>query len=114
MASLTEIRRALAARLDNLDGQVTVRPGPTEYGRVKGFEAQRFTLRIVVTDDDGTLLDELLEPAGERSVRERLTADYTLGGLVADVRIISSSGHQLYQHQDGPRLGAEWTVEVLT
>lgn len=116
MSSTTEIRRALRGRLD-VDGELTVYAAPTDYSQGNSFDHRRFRVRVLPAEEVGDVaeyLDGLLDPDGDASVKARLEADDSLGGLVADVRVLGSTGHQQYQTPDGPRLGAEWTVETLT
>jgi len=136
MASLTDIREALAATLQKVDvgwqvsayimGNATppfaqVLPDETEYHQAMqdGAETWNFIVQVVV--DLGTSegaqreLDQLLESAGTRSVKQALEVDPTLGGLASDVMVTRSSGYRTYRlgPTQADALGAEWNVSVL-
>src|SRR4051794_6804851 len=100
MASLTEIREALAANLDTLpELQVSpyllsnptppsaeVQPGVTDYDLAgsRGLDRWRFTVRVFVgmTTDIGAQkrLDRMLASSGTESVKQALESDSTLAG----------------------------------
>lgn len=134
-ASLTDIREGLAASLAVLEGvQVTahmlvnpsppaihVYPSETEYDLTmqRGLDQWTLTVQAVVNSvsDIGSQrkLDEFIAPAGSQSVKAAIEADGTLGGIVADTRVVSCTGYRVYA-RDGaaPVLGAEWSVVVLS
>lgn len=60
-------------------------------------------------------LDRLLSSSGDSSVKGAVESDTTLGGEVDDLRVVSSSGYQMYPRSDNRVvLGAEWTVQIET
>jgi hypothetical protein len=138
MATLTEIREALAVNLDVLtDVQVSAYmlasptppsahlypgggAGEIEYDLAmgRGLDRWPFTVQVFVgaAADVGAQkrLDVFLAPSGAQSVKAAIESDKTLGGLVQDVRVVSCDGYRAYTF-DGRAavLGAEWHVEVL-
>jgi hypothetical protein len=107
----TQVRRALAALLDDLDARVT--PAGTDFATDNGFDTNKYTVRIRVgpdTEPTAEHLDRLLDSDGDESIKRRLEADPTLGGLVSQVRILKSSGYQIYP---GDLLGTTFTVQTL-
>lgn len=117
MAAVTEIRRALAARLVVLELAVQVAPAQVDY---KPLElAQQFAVRVMAgslgDERAEELLDELIEPEGERSVKQLLEADSTIDGLVIDATVTRCTGWQTFPHPDGTAaIGATWTVNTIT
>ena len=113
--SLTEIRSAardlLAAALpEEVDIQVAI--GPEKYED----PMKHLLVQIVVgsnSPETQALLDEMLEEAGERSVRATLEADPDLGGCIAELIVQSTTGFRTYQTPSGPLIGAEWTVGYI-
>jgi hypothetical protein len=111
VASPTEVRRALAARLPDLNVRVT--PAAIDYATDNGFDVAKYTVRVRAGDDTPETeerLDRILARDGGDSVKRRLEADSTLGGLVNNVQVIKTSGYQLFP--DGV-LGATFTVQTL-
>jgi hypothetical protein len=134
MASIKDIRVALAAKLSaSPDLQVSayilasptppyahVFPAEVEYDRamVRGLDELTFTVEVAVplTSDQASqqLLDEYLAGSGDRSVKQKLEVDRTLGGVVQNLRVTGSSGYmQVVREGAGPVLAAQWQVEVL-
>lgn len=116
MASLTELRSAVAELLSGLDGRVLVYAGKTEYGR--GLDGLTLIVRVLVGSTHDAAgqerLDRMLEPSGPESVKALLDADDTLGGRVSDARVVSATGYQTFRAQEGAlELGCEWTAKVL-
>lgn len=140
--TLTQIRTGLATNLQSLIGTselqvsaymlanptpptIHLYPGGQEtaieydlaFGR--GLDRWSFTVQAFVplssadTDSQQTL-DAYIAPAGAQSVKAALESDSTLGGLVANVNVVSCTGYRVYVREGGtPVLGAEWLVEVL-
>jgi len=76
------------------------------------FRVQAF---VALSTDQGApqLLDRYLDPTGDLSVKAALEADTSLGGLVQDLHVTTTTGETLFvRDQGGPLLGSEWTVEV--
>jgi hypothetical protein len=118
MASLTELRAAVAARLAELDGQLVVYPSRTDYGARAGtLEKVRLTVRVLVgpeADEAGQArLDRMLAADGTGSVKGLLDGDDTLGGQVSDARVVSATGYRAFHTSSGPQLGCEWAVEIV-
>lgn len=111
--TLTEIRKAMAAPLGMLPGRVKVAVGEAKEGEPHDQMIVGITLGPP-TPEHEALLDEMLEAAGERSVKALLEADRTLGGSVEDLMVVANSGYRLYPSPEGPQLGAEWTVTYVT
>lgn len=117
MASTTQVRRALAARLHDLQCRVT--PAGTDFATDRGFHTTKFQVRVLAGPDDeetAEALDLLLDSDGDRSIKQRLEADPTLDGLVNNVQVVKATGYQLFPPvvPDGPQvLGATFTVQTL-
>lgn len=136
MATLFDIRAALAANLSTLRGvQVSayvlgnptppclwVRPDPSagiEYhGAMRnGLEFWHMLVQAQVglLSDIGAQqkLDEMLATSGATSVKAALESDRTLGGVAADLKVDRCSGYQEFGRQDGSTvLGCDWSVTV--
>jgi hypothetical protein len=112
MSSLTDIRRALSASLEDLDADVIVAPAGGKYEE----QSEKFTVRILVgesTPGAEERLDDLLgcEPG---SVRAVLKADPELGGCVSASQVVSHSGWRLFNRADAPPLlGSELLVQTF-
>jgi hypothetical protein len=87
----------------------------------EGLHEVKMTVQVIVgfTTDQGSqaTLDRYLETSGEYSVKAAIESERpapcTLGGVVQDLQVTSSSGYRLYPRQTGEAvLGAEWTVVV--
>jgi hypothetical protein len=112
MPSPTEVRRAIAARLDDLDVRVT--PAPIDYATDNGFDRAQYTIRVRAgadTEPSAELLDQLMDPGDPASIKQRLEAEPTLGGLVSHLQVVKASGYQLFP--PGDVLGATFTVHTL-
>lgn len=133
MASLTDIRDAIAANLSAItDFQVSawmlanptapsghVFPGPTTFDVTagRGFDQLELLVQIFVAQnsDRGAQenLDEYMAGSGARSVKQALESDPTLGGACADLRVTGCSGYRQFVFEGrAPLLGAEWTVDI--
>src|SRR5437899_143814 len=133
MADLTAIRQGLAANLAALTGiqvspfmlanptppAVTLYPADVTYDLAmrRGLDRWAFTVQAFVglTTDIGaqTTLDQFIASSGAQSVKTRIEADQTLGGLVSDVNVVTCTGYRLYLREGAPTvLGAEWRVEI--
>lgn len=113
MATTTEIRRALAALLEDVDGECEVFPSRSPYDQGAGYDTRGFRVRVIVGEDSAEnqeRLDALIDPTG---MKPRLEAD-DLGGMVSNVLVTESTGYRIYEMADGERLGAEWVVECWT
>lgn len=139
MATLAAIRAGLETRLKTLDlspysgAQISayglsnpVPPaiqvlGPDEivYDRAmqRGHDDWTITIQALVglASDRGAqeLLDRMLESSGSASVKARIEADRTLGGVVSDCRVARASGYRQYATGAGDVLGCEWFVAVI-
>jgi hypothetical protein len=134
MASLTDIREALASSLAAINGvQVNayllsnstppfleIEPGATEYdlAMARGLDRWTLTVRAMVSasTDVGSqrFLDKLIESSGTLSVKAAIEADSTLGGACSDASVTACSGYRAFAREgSGSLLGAEWTVEIL-
>jgi hypothetical protein len=110
--NVTEVRSAVQAILSDL-GKVKVLLGPTEYGATL---ERTDVLSLVVQIELGppnqvneNKVDDLFE-----TVPTRLEADDTLGGLVSDVTVRGTTGHQLTRPGPDlpPVLGAQWSLRI--
>jgi hypothetical protein len=133
MASLTDLREALASNLAAIDGlqesayvlanptppAAEVVPAPIEYDKAmgRGLDKWTFLVRVLVglTSDIGAQkrLDKMLASAGPDSVKAALETDPTLGGAADDLIVTRCSGYRTFKREGGTLLlGAEWTTEV--
>jgi len=113
VSTLTEIRRAVASQLSELPCAVKVALGEANYDN---DPAKRLIVGVTVgppSPEAEELLDILLEPDGEHSVRATLEANVSLGGVVAEVYVIGHSGYRIYPSPDGPVLGAEFKLDYV-
>jgi hypothetical protein len=134
MASLTELREALAANLVSIPGvqqsayllsaptppAIEIQPDAIEYDLTmrRGTDRWRFIVRAFVgaTTDIGAQkrLDRMLASAGVDSVKAAIESDRQLGGVCDDLRAVRCSGYRSFQREGAAAvLGAEWEVEVL-
>jgi hypothetical protein len=142
MASLTDIREALAAALkESLPaGEVQVSayilanpspptvqifPGETDWHQAlqDGLEKRELIVQALVgtPTEEGAQrrLDGFLASTGEFSLKAAIEKvapgdqTVTLGGLVEDVEVVKTKGYQVYKTEGKPpQLGAEWIVDV--
>lgn len=97
-----------------------VRRGPVEYDQAfqQGVTHWTMLVRVFVAgaQDKGAQanLDSYLSPEGDRSIKQAIESDPTLGGLVSDLQVTEATGEQTYtiEGRADPFLGSEWTVEV--
>jgi hypothetical protein len=136
MATLTQVRLAMAEALKPLGCQVSGYPlsnpsppcvqvlGPSfEYDRSVGPPARRLqewqfrlTVLVSVTNDiaSAQLMDEFVSPTGSKSVKAALERDSTLGGVVSDLRVERGQANQVatLQTTGGQVLVGELQVTV--
>lgn len=136
MASLADIRAALAAAVGNvaMDLQVSaymlakptppcaqVVPDEMEYHQSFGSGAIEnwgllVQVMVAANSDQGSqqLLDQLLESSGALSIKAAIEADKTLGGTVLSAVVTKTSGYRTYRlgATQAEALGAEWTVDI--
>jgi hypothetical protein len=134
VASLTDIRAALAASLGVLEGvQVSpyelsnptppviwVKPDPGEF--VTYHQAMRNGLELwhfIVEAYAGAMfdigaqmtLDPFVASSGPTSVKAAIETDLTLGGLVQNLECTNAHGYAAYQRADGTAFhGCRWNV----
>lgn len=70
----------------------------------------------MVTDIGGQMkLDRFLKSSGPSSMKEAIESDTTLGGLVDDLRVTRSNGHNIYRNNKNEQIiGSTWYVQVET
>ena len=97
-----------------------VLPPGVDYDRAmaRGLDEWTFVIQgfVALTQDVASqmLLDELCAPSGANSVKVRLEADPTLGGLVQSVRVMNQTpGIMVDRGSGGPMLLVEWRVQVF-
>lgn len=132
MASVTDIRDGLAARLTTIPGlrvtawapdrisapAASVEPtGITfdeSFGR--GHDELRFTVRLYASRADDrsgqARLDAYLTGAGPTSVKAAIEADRSLGGSAITCRVVEVVNYGVYDVADVPHFGAEFNVIV--
>lgn len=134
MADIADIREGLAANLRAIpelqsSGYLLANPTPPtaevfpsdiDYDEAmgRGHDMNVFTVRVFVAEvtDIGSQqqMDAYLASAGDRSVKEKLEADRTLGGACQFLRVTGCTGYRrTVMEGRGPVLAAEWRVEVL-
>lgn len=91
----------------------------TESTFGRGIDQIPMTVQVLVAEAPGDIaqqkaLDAYLSGSGERSVKEHLELDATLGGVCSDLFVASRTGARLYLFEGRPpALGAEWRVVVI-
>jgi hypothetical protein len=109
--NITEVRKAIVAKLEDLPESFEVKMGPSEYGQGPKFDELKLILRTRVGDaceETEERIDQLFY-----EVPDRLADDPTLGDLVSDAIIVRCGGHQLFKSDNGEvSLGTDWTVRV--
>lgn len=134
MASLTDIRVALADNLSSIAGlqqsaymlsnptppTAEVMPSSIRYDRsmARGLDTHNLTVRVLVgqSSDRGAQkrLDGFLAGSGATSIKAAIESDTTLGGAASDLRVMECSGYRVYGREGNASvLGAEWQVEVV-
>lgn len=58
-------------------------------------------------------LDRWLAPSGSESIKAAIESDKTLGGLVQNARVVSSTGYREYTLDSGKVLGCDFVVEIF-
>lgn len=137
-ASIQQIRAGIAANLATIQGvqvsaytlpnptppTVWVFPDETDYHEASqnGLAFAKMAVRALVGTiaDQGAqiLMDQMLDPAGAKSVKAAIESDRTLGGLVSDLVVERHNGYQLMKNPVAPDtapqyLVAQWQVLVL-
>jgi len=137
MATLTEIREAMAAALEGVvDGQISawmlsnptpptifIFPDEIDYDGSFGRGHDEWALTVMamvgLASDIAAQqkLDEMLAPSGSSSVKDALEpapGAPALGGVVQDIRVETCTGYRVYARPTSEAvLGAEWRVKVL-
>lgn len=134
MATVTDIRAGMAARLSTIPGlrayPVVLDQILTPCAFVFGPDRIRFDVTAARGCDEFTIpvrvyvgrvaekdaqrkLDAYVAPVGDQSFKEALEADPSLGGVVdfADLREVRNYGP--YQSGDAHYLGAEFVITVI-
>jgi hypothetical protein len=97
---------------------VQILPPSVVYDRTlgRGHDDWTFVIQGFVSGSDRgsqRLLDELIDTQGTFSVKNRLEADKTLGGLVEDMRVVAQSPARMVEMPGGnPMLLVEWSVLI--
>lgn len=134
MASLTDLREALASNLSAITGlnesayfrsnptppACEVTPGEITYDEAmqRGLDEWEFMVRVFVGVPNDIAaqkrLDSMMASSGTASIKAALESDPTLGGHAQDLHVTRCSGYRVYGPETGPvALGAEWTVRVF-
>lgn len=103
-SAITEQREYIAGLLSELPGDARVTLGPSEYGKA-GERTFLATIIVGAPGEDAELtVDDLYERVPEALM------------LMSNAMVTRCSGHRLYADKPGapPRMGAEWTIKVLT
>jgi hypothetical protein len=134
LPELSAIREGIKTNLDAIPGwhisaymlsnptppAIHVFPDEIQYDKAMGrghddwwFIVQGF---VGMPSDIGAQqrLDTLLASTGAASLKENVESDCTLGGIVDDLRVETTTGYRVYPRpQAEPVLGAEWRVYVM-
>lgn len=104
LSEITEQRMLIESYLADLPGDAHVTLGPSEYGN--GME--RTFIATIMVGDPGSASELAVDDLYER-VPEALMP-------MSNALVSRCSGHRLYAEGPGtpPRMGAEWTIKVLT
>lgn len=138
MASMSEIRQALAEAMLAVDGLRTfdalpaqppvpcavVTPDTVTYDysfgnvrRAAGLTAYDFVITVLVgamsERSAQNRLDGYVSPSGDQSIKAAVETDRTLGGVVSDVRVTSMRDYVSFPNGDSTFLGAEFTAQVI-
>jgi len=131
MATTTQIREGIAARLATISG-LHVYPKPPGVIVAPAAVVTRRQTRFDVTFDDADdssfavamfvqfantdvahdQMDGYVSPAGASSVVAAIHADPTLGGVVDFVRVTSAEGERLVDYAGTPYLSVEFIIEI--
>lgn len=89
-----------------------------DYSFARGLDEWEFIVQAVVAFSQDVaaqmLLDELIQPEGDQSIKALLEADRTLGDTVESLRVVSSSRPAQVQSAGGsPMLTVEFLVQVI-
>lgn len=132
MASITDIRTALATNLATISGLRTAaempdNPNPpvgivsldtVEYDQAyaKGLVTYNFTVTVIVGRSAERTAQRLLDSyisTGEKSVKNALESDKSLGGKAYDCRVTSLNSVGSIQLNDTTYLAADFSVAVI-
>lgn len=138
MATLTELREAIASNLGGFKAQgwqvsaymlanptppaIHVMPSEIIYDKASGRGLDDVELKVqafvALSSDKGSQmrLDELIDPTGLGSLKTQVESDRSLGGLVGThaTHVTDCSGYQVVPIEGrGPVLMVEWTVAVM-
>lgn len=132
MATVTQVCEGLATNLSTIDGvqvsawmlssptppAIHVIPPAIEYHQAMqdGFNELTFTVQAFVAlgTDIGTQkrLAQLRAPTGSSSIKAAIEADRTLGGVVKDLIVRSSSEPEVFVQAERQMLVSDFTVTV--
>ena len=132
MATVSEVRNGIKARLATIDGlranaTEPASPSPPAAWPIprtgaynadfEGDTTLQMVVRVVVNPADlnrgQTALDAYLSPTGANSIKAAIEADPSLGGVVDSTRVIGWSAYGQYVFGDVTLLGVEITCEVF-
>lgn len=133
MATLTELRVGLAARLATIAGlrtsatlpdqpqppQAVVFPERITYDQTfgRGSDDYTFTVLVIVgriaERTAQTSLDKFCDASGITSIKEAIEGEPTLGGKALDCRVTEMRGQSSLDVGDATYLTAEFVVQVI-
>lgn len=132
MASITEIRTALATNLATISGlrtsaEMPDNPNPpvsivsldsVDYDQAfaKGLVTYNFTVTVIVGRSAERTAQRLLDSyisTGEKSVKNAVESDKSLGGKAYDCRVTSLNSVGSIQLNDTTYLAADFSVAVI-
>jgi len=127
VATLAEVRDALAERVGEHLGDIVAYPSPVDAPVVPSFTVLGFRLeqdafdgdkvtidaQVASRHDDFATLDQLVDRSETVSVWAAVDADRTLNGTVDDCRVVSVGEYALLNAAGVQYLSANVTLEVL-
>lgn len=132
MASITDIRTAIATNLATISGlrtsaEMPDNPNPpigivsldsVDYDQVyaKGLVTYNFTVTVIVGRSAERTAQRLLDTyisTGEKSVKNAIESDKSLGGKAYDLRVTSLNSVGSIQLNDTTYLAADFSVAVI-
>lgn len=117
MGKIADIRAGLVAAVAGIEG-LSARPytksiadvpvlmvgGPEiEYDKTFGRGHDDYTIPMIVLcskvsdEDSQARLDSYLDPFGDSSIKTAIEADSTLGGVVEDLRVVSTTDYGMHE-----------------
>lgn len=131
-ATVSAVKAGLATRLQTITGLRTFNEQPAQVNAPIGFAnldaivyhrtmrtsmvEMQFTVSVIVSRADERTgmasVDAYTSPTGDKSVKQAIEADRTLGGIVDDLQVESATGVINVTAEDGDYLSVDFKVMV--